>query len=74
MAGYKVEICGVNTSQLPLLKEEEKAELWTRIKAGDENAKKTYIEGNLALCSAWSNGFPVPASILTISFRSDASA
>ncbi|MBQ7050894.1 MAG: RNA polymerase sigma-G factor, partial [Firmicutes bacterium] len=49
MAGYKVEICGVNTSQLPLLKEEEKAELWTRIKAGDENAKKTYIEGNLRL-------------------------
>jgi len=49
MAGYKVEICGVNTSQLPLLKEEEKAELFKRIKAGDEEAKKTYIEGNLRL-------------------------
>ena len=49
MAGYKVEICGVNTSQLPLLKEEEKAELFKRIKAGDEEARKRYIEGNLRL-------------------------
>ena len=30
----KVELCGVNTSKLPLLKEEEKAELFERIKAG----------------------------------------
>lgn len=49
MAGYKVEICGVNTSQLPLLKEEEKAELFKRIKAGDEEARRRYIEGNLRL-------------------------
>ena len=27
----KVELCGVNTSKLPLLKEEEKAELFQRI-------------------------------------------
>jgi len=49
MAGYKVEICGVNTSQLPLLKEDEKAELFQRIKSGDEEARKRYIEGNLRL-------------------------
>ena len=32
MALNKVEICGVNTSKLPLLKEEEKEELFARIK------------------------------------------
>ena len=26
MAGYKVEICGVNTAKLPVLKEQEKEE------------------------------------------------
>ena len=30
----KVELCGVNTSKLPLLKEEEKKELFEKIKAG----------------------------------------
>lgn len=49
MALNKVEICGVNTSKLPLLKEEEKQELITRIKAGDEKAKEEYIKGNLRL-------------------------
>lgn len=45
----KVEICGVNTSKLPLLREEEKKELFARIKAGDEKAKEKYIKGNLRL-------------------------
>ena len=45
----KVELCGVNTSKLPLLKEEEKAELFERIKAGDEEARGQYIKGNLRL-------------------------
>lgn len=45
----KVELCGVNTSKLPLLKEEEKAELFQRIKAGDEEAREKYIKGNLRL-------------------------
>lgn len=49
MALSKVEICGVNTSKLPLLGEEEKAVLFERIKAGDENAKEEYIKGNLRL-------------------------
>lgn len=49
MAGYKVEICGVNTSSLPLLKSEEKEELFKRIKAGDQAARETYIRGNLRL-------------------------
>lgn len=49
MALNKVEICGVNTSSLPLLKEEEKDVLFERIKAGDEEAKEEYIRGNLRL-------------------------
>lgn len=49
MALNKVEICGVNTSSLPLLKEEEKDALFERIKAGDEDAKDEYIRGNLRL-------------------------
>ncbi len=49
MALNKVEICGVNTSKLPLLNEKEKEELIARIKAGDEKAKEEYIKGNLRL-------------------------
>ncbi len=49
MASYKVEICGVNTAKLPLLTEEEKNGLWERIKAGDADARETYIKGNLRL-------------------------
>ena len=45
----KVELCGVNTSKLPLLKEEEKAELFQRIQEGDEEAREKYIKGNLRL-------------------------
>ncbi len=49
MAQYKVEICGVNTSKLPLLRSEEKDELFERIMAGDEAAREQYIKGNLRL-------------------------
>lgn len=49
MALNKVEICGVNTSKLPLLKNEEKDELFRRIKEGDEEARELYIKGNLRL-------------------------
>lgn len=49
MAQGKVEICGVNTSKLPLLKNAEKEELFSRIEEGDRNAREQYIEGNLRL-------------------------
>ncbi len=45
----KVEICGVNTSKLPLLKNAEKEALFKRITDGDEAARKEYINGNLRL-------------------------
>lgn len=49
MALNKVEICGVNTAKLPLLSEKEKEALFIRIKEGDEEARDTYIRGNLRL-------------------------
>lgn len=49
MALYKVEICGVNTSKLPLLKNAEKEELFRRILDGDKEARELYIKGNLRL-------------------------
>lgn len=49
MAGYKVEICGVNTSKLPVLTNKEKEELFEKIKNGDEGAREKFINGNLRL-------------------------
>lgn len=49
MAQGKVEICGVNTAKLPLLKATEKEELFTRIEEGDKGAREKYIKGNLRL-------------------------
>ncbi len=49
MAAYKVEICGVNTSKLPLLTAAEKDELIRRVKKGDASAREKYIQGNLRL-------------------------
>lgn len=49
MALGKVEICGVNTSKLPLLKNEDKEELFKKIKQGDVQAREKYIQGNLRL-------------------------
>ena len=45
----KVEICGVNTAKLPLLKQQEKEALFVRIKEGDTAAREEYIRGNLRL-------------------------
>ena len=46
---YKVEICGVNTSKLPLLTEEEKKTLFDRIQKGDTDAREKFIKGHLRL-------------------------
>lgn len=45
----KVEICGVDTSKLPVLSSEEKNELLNKIKNGDEEAREIFINGNLRL-------------------------
>ena len=45
----KVEICGVNTSELKVLSDEEKRSLLLRTKDGDEGARQELIYGNLRL-------------------------
>ena len=45
----KVEICGVNTSTLKVLSDEEKRSLLLRTKEGDEGARQELIYGNLRL-------------------------
>jgi RNA polymerase sporulation-specific sigma factor len=45
----KVEICGVNTSKLKLLKNEEMMALMERSKQGDQEARNALVEGNLRL-------------------------
>ena len=45
----KVEICGVNTSELKVLNDAEKKALLFRIKQGDEDARQELISGNLRL-------------------------
>lgn len=45
----KVEICGVNTSNLPVLKNERMRELFLRVKQNDRQAREELIRGNLRL-------------------------
>lgn len=45
----KVEICGVNTAKLPVLKEKEMRELLLKMKSGDNKSREEFIRGNLRL-------------------------
>ncbi|MBQ9279660.1 MAG: RNA polymerase sporulation sigma factor SigG [Clostridia bacterium] len=45
----KVEICGVNTSKLPVLSNEEKEKLLIEIKKGNQEAREAFVNGNLKL-------------------------
>lgn len=45
----KVEICGVNTSELPVLKNNQMTELLYKIKDGDEQSRQQFVRGNLRL-------------------------
>ncbi len=45
----KVEICGVNTAKLKVLKEKEKMELLQKTQNGDQKAREQLINGNLRL-------------------------
>ncbi|KXG78470.1 RNA polymerase sigma-F factor [Fervidicola ferrireducens] len=45
----KVEICGVNTSKLPVLSNSKMKELFIKVKQGDKEAREKLIHGNLRL-------------------------
>lgn len=49
MARHKVEICGVNTANIKVLKNDEMIELFKKYKNGDLNSKEELINGNLKL-------------------------
>lgn len=49
MVRHKVEICGVDTSKLPVLKNEEMRKLFRELQAGDRSARETLVNGNLRL-------------------------
>jgi len=49
MFSNKVEICGINTSKLPILSDDKKFELLRLAQNGDNNARKELIDGNLRL-------------------------
>ncbi len=45
----KVEICGVDTSKLPVMKPKQMKEMMIRVKQGDQKAREEFIRGNLRL-------------------------
>ena len=49
MAVNKVEICGVDTSTLPVISNERMRELFPLVHGGDLNAREEFIRGNLRL-------------------------
>ena len=49
MAFNKVEICGMDTSKLPMMTQKRSRELLLRVKAGDEAARDDFIRENLRL-------------------------
>jgi RNA polymerase sporulation-specific sigma factor len=49
MARNKVEICGVDTSKLPVLKNQEMRVLFQELQSGDITAREKLVNGNLRL-------------------------
>ena len=49
MATGKVEICGIDTSTLPVIRGEAAREMLARAQNGDEQARQAFIQGNLRL-------------------------
>ena len=58
MALNKVEICGVNTSKLPILKAEEKEELYPKNQGRRRRSKRTIHRGKPAPCLKRNQTFP----------------
>lgn len=57
MSNYKVDITGINTSDLKSLSHEENMELFKRLNEGDESAKDMLVNGNLKLVLSILKGF-----------------
>ena len=70
----KVEICGVNTSGLPVLSAKKTDELLKKSAAGDKQARDELIRGNLRLVLSVVQRFQAAANRRTTCFKSGASA
>lgn len=66
----KVEISGVNTAKLKVLKESEKTELLRQMRSGDPTAREKLINGNLRLVLSVIQRFRAEEKTPTIFFRS----
>ena len=49
MAVNKVDLCGMDTSSLPVIKNERMRELFPLAHAGDQKARNELVQGNLRL-------------------------
>ncbi len=58
----KVEICGVNTSKLPVLTNEEMRALFEKMHKGDKSAREKFIKGNLGWSLALFSGLTTGVS------------
>ena len=49
MAANKVELCGLDTSDIPVIRGDAVRSLLEKIREGDTDARNTFIQGNLRL-------------------------
>ena len=73
MYAGKVEICGVNTAQLPVLTERQKTELLLAARSGNAAARQQMIQGTCVWYSAWYRNLPDEERIWMICSRWGAS-
>lgn len=74
MSRNKVEICGVDTSKLPVLKNEEMRKLFRQLQdEGDDSAREKLVNGNLRLVLSVIQRFNNRGSMLMTYFKSAAS-
>lgn len=66
----KVEICGIDTSSLKVLKEDKKLELIKKAHNGDKDARDEMIQGNLKLVLSVIQRFSTEASRWMTFFKS----
>lgn len=74
MAMNKVEICGVDTSTLPVISNERMRELFPLVHSGDLNAREEFIRGNLRLVLSVIQRFTTAGKTWTTCSRWAASA
>ena len=69
----KVEICGINTTELPLLSPQKNKEYLQKMKNGDKEARQKLIDGNMRLVLSIIQRFSSRAANMDDYFRSAAS-